>query len=119
VPIRYGRKSESRGNTYTMVYSTSWALGQAKAIRCRNVLSSIEDLILEAEQLWVAERSALTSNGRISATWGAVALLARPGAAIPKHLLDGWANRVRCEQGYGLLQYKTFQDHAIAEHLRR
>src|SRR5229473_3279974 len=105
VPIRYGRKSESRGDTYTMVYSRSCALGQAKAIRCRNVLSSIDDLVFEAEQLWTAERSALRSNGRVSANWGAVALLARPGAAIPQHLLDRWADRVRLEQDYGVLQY--------------
>ena len=116
VPIRYGRKSETRGNTYTTVYSRSCELGHAKAIRCRNVVSSIDDLIVEAEQLWAAERSAHQSNHRISATWGAVALLTRPGSTIPQHLLDSWADRVEHEQGYGALRYTTDDGPSISDH---
>jgi hypothetical protein len=105
VPIRYGRKSETRGDTYTMVYSRSCQFGRAKAIRCTNLVTCIDDLITEAEQLWAAERSAHESNQRISASWGAVGLLTRPGVPIPQHLLDGWADRVRRDQGYGALRF--------------
>jgi hypothetical protein len=115
VPIRYGRKSESRGNTYTMVYSRTCGAGQAKAIRCRDLVSSIDDLISEAEQLWAAERSAPRPNGRISARWGAVALLARAGAAIPQDLLGSWANRVIRDCDYGVLQHTTDDGPAVSE----
>src|SRR5882672_9080428 len=71
-PIRYGRKSETRGDTYTMVFSRSCPLGHAKVIRCRNLVASTDDLIAEAEHLWAAERSARQSNQHISTSWGAV-----------------------------------------------
>ena len=37
-PIRYGRRSENRGNTYTMVFSCSAPPGQAKVVPCRGVV---------------------------------------------------------------------------------
>lgn len=104
-PIRYGRKSETRGNTYTMVFSRSCPPGQAKVVRCQNTVTTVDNLIVEAEYLWAAERSAARPNHRISASWGAVGLLIRPGTIIPEPILNGWAQRVSQEQGYGVLSY--------------
>src|SRR5205809_2973005 len=56
-PIRYGRRSRNRGNTYTMVFSRSAQPGQAIVVPCRNIVRSAVDLIAEAEQLWAAERN--------------------------------------------------------------
>lgn len=55
-PIRYGRLSEKRGSTYTMVFSGGCEPGTARVVRCRKGISSVEDLIAEAEHLWTAER---------------------------------------------------------------
>src|SRR5437879_4452497 len=73
-PIRYGRRSQQRGNTYTMVLSRLCAAGQAKVVRCAKTVSSPDDLIVEADHLWAAERNGAVER-RISAGWGCVALL--------------------------------------------
>lgn len=99
-PIRYGRRSRRRGNTYTMVFSRLCELGQAQVIRYANTVSSPEDLITEAEHLWAAERIGPVER-QISASWGCVALLPNPGRKIPNRLLSGWANRVAQENNYG------------------
>jgi hypothetical protein len=100
VPIRYGRKSDKRGNTYTMVFSRSSGAGQGKVVRCQREISSAEELGTEAEALWTAERSSIEANGTVSAQWGGVGLLARPGALIQPELLDSWARRVGREQTF-------------------
>src|SRR5690348_14469584 len=81
-PIRYGRLSEKRGNTYTMVFSRTCPPGEAIAVRCKAEIEKPADLIAEAEHLWAAERND-EPNQRISAGWGRVALLVRAGADIP------------------------------------
>jgi hypothetical protein len=43
--------------------------------------------------LWAAERRA-ARNGRISANWGCVTLLANRGREIPPEIRNGWAARV-------------------------
>ena len=100
-PIRYGRKSSQRGDTYTMVFSRGCPPGEAKVITCRSPISSAEDLMVEAEQLWKAERLSDRANHKISAPWGCVALLVRPSSQVPPNLLNSWAKRVRGEANYG------------------
>ena len=81
VPIRYGRRSNDRKNTYTMVFSNELCpdrLGSALAVRCRRRIRSIDDLVKEAEALCVAEQTNARVTGRISASWGAVGLLCNP-----------------------------------------
>jgi len=99
-PIRYGRISAGRKNTYTMVFSRACAPGQAKVVPCQDEVCTAEDLVLEAEHLWAAERRA-ARNGRINADWGSVTLLPNPHRAIPPGILDCWAARVHCANDYG------------------
>ncbi|MCA0008825.1 MULTISPECIES: hypothetical protein [unclassified Mesorhizobium] len=97
VPIRYGRRSSSRGNTYTMVFSPELGprLGIGKIFRCRNPANGIDDLVQEAKELWRAEQP--NGNDVISAGWGCVAILTSPGfldhedAADRTKLLEDWA----------------------------
>jgi hypothetical protein len=98
-PIRYGRLSDSRGNTYTMVFSRLCAAGQAKLIRCSHSISTSQDLIAEAEHLWKAEQPRAEAH-QIATDWGCVALLCNPKRQIPPDLLTGWAERVK-EPDYG------------------
>ena len=100
-PIRYGRKSSQRGNTYTMVFSRGCPLGEAKIVACRSPITSADDLMIESEQLWKAERLSDRASHNISAQWGGVALLVRPSAQVPPTLLGSWAKRARSEANYG------------------
>lgn len=99
-PIRYGRRSCSRGNTYTMVFSRGCGTGSGLVLRYQHAVSSGEDLTKEAELLWTAERKAEGSNGCISADWGCVGLLIRPGVRLPQQVLEEWKNRVSREDAY-------------------
>lgn len=100
VPIRYGRLSLSRGNTYTMVFSRLCEAGQGKLLRCTRTISTSEDLIPEAEALWKAEQPE-AAPGRIASSWGCVALLYNPDSKVPMELLKAWADRVTREPRYG------------------
>jgi hypothetical protein len=99
-PIRYGRLSESRGNSYTMVFSRMCPAGQAKLVPCSNTISTIQDLTAEAEHLWKAEQPRAKAH-RIATDWGCVALLCNPEKQIPVNLLRGWAERIGGEDDYG------------------
>jgi hypothetical protein len=99
-PIRYGRLSSSRGNTYTMVFARLCAWGHAKLVHCSRKVLSCDDLITEAEHLWKAEQPAAKA-GRIAADWGCVALLCNPDRKIPQDLLKGWAEHVGRDPDYG------------------
>ena len=105
-PIRYGRRSQKRGSTYTMVFSGGLVreeskLGKAIAVPFKRLVMRVEDLIKEAELLWAAERNSNLSNGKISANWGCVGLAENPAQPIPDELRDGWAAHVSLDQSYG------------------
>jgi hypothetical protein len=107
-PIRYGRRSGKRGNSYTMVFSEALTkravhLGRAVAIPFIRPVHSVQALVEEAEHLWAAERKSDSFNGSISANWGCVALALNPSRCVPQELVDGWSDRAAQEVGYGRL----------------
>jgi hypothetical protein len=102
-PIRYGRKSGQRHDTYTMVFSHSCELGQAKVIPFRNRVSTPQELIAEAQNLWMAEDKKKLSD-RVSGSWGCVCLLVRPDAEIPAGFIEVWANYVSGRPGYDTIR---------------
>ena len=80
-PIRYGRQSSTRGCSYTMVFSSDLRedpSGRAIIVPCKHHAYSIDDLNVEAECLWAAERQQDATRRGISAGWGCVALLVNP-----------------------------------------
>ena len=98
-PIRYGRLSGS--GTYTMVFAPGCPLGEAKAVECRGRVSSMADVIKQAEALWVAECRAdrkPAAGESHSAAWGCVALLVNPRSSLPPQFLEQWAERVSQER---------------------
>lgn len=117
-PIRYGRRSRSRGCSYTMVFSSSLArdeYGRAIVVPCGRARNATE-LVDAAVHLWTAE----TSNGknrhrRVSASWGCVAVLENPQHPLPTELRTGWTERVRQEQCYGQLNSAVDEDVAVDE----
>lgn len=100
VPIRYGRLSTSRGDTYTMVFSRLCKSGQGLAVRCTRGISSPAELFAEAEALWKAEQPNAAAH-RIASDWGCVALLPNPDRKIPAEIVRAWGERVGREPGYG------------------
>jgi hypothetical protein len=97
--IRYGRKSQSWGDTYTMVLSRSCGAGCARVVPCSRGIAASEELVAEAEHLWRAEQPGVP-NGRIGANWGCVGLLCNPERQSPDDLLREWAARAAREPGY-------------------
>lgn len=94
-PIRYRRKSSSRSQTYTMVFSKACARkgkwGQAVVVSCRDTVDSPEALIGEAQSLWRAEQSSDAVPGHaLGGSWGRVALLENPKRKISPDWLDYW-----------------------------
>jgi hypothetical protein len=113
-PIRYGRISEGRGYTYTMVFSRTCAPGQAKAVACQHEIRAAADLVKEAEHLWAAERKQPPSGG-INAGWGCVALLPNPHREIPPEILNSWAARVARARPYGNIRQAPGEGVLVSE----
>lgn len=120
VPIRYGRCSRSRGDTYTMTFSQlcerpDYGFGAAWLIPCRRSVRSEAELIREAEWLWAAERNRPQSDGSLSAGWGAVAVLVNPDAAASPELLQAWTSAVEGRAGYGQLSHAASEQAVVDE----
>jgi len=99
-PIRYGRLSTTRGDTYTMVFSRLCTLGQGIAVRCKRSVSTSEELFVEAEALWKAELPSAPAH-RLASDWGCVALLPNPDRKTPVDIVEAWAERAGGETDYG------------------
>ena len=108
-PIRYGRKSATRGGTYTMVFSHELnAEGQSGvgiAVVCKHPVFTIDHLLTEAEYLWAAETNSDKPAHSISATWGCVGVLPHPRKRTLAPLLTAWAQHVSSEKCYGRIAH--------------
>jgi len=100
-PVRYGRKSSSWGDTYTMVFSQlcyrkDYGLGTALLVPFKKRIETAEDLIQEAGELWRAEsKRANNDSQNISTSWGAIGLLQRPDLNMPDEIVGEWKNHFR------------------------
>lgn len=97
-PIRYGRMSQSRQNTYTMVFSNALVpadLGHALVVPCRNAVSTAAQLFAEAQHLWAAEQPGSAVLGPISAQWGAVGASFNPGRHDLAALKTNWSSLIQ------------------------
>lgn len=91
LPIRYGRCSVKRKNTYTMVfsnkcYSKGYGLGTGWILPIRAEINSFNDLNSEAKKMGKAE---CISDG-LSNYWGSVALLLNPNKEIDNSIRTKW-----------------------------
>ena len=122
-PIRYGRQSEYRSYTFSMVFSQlcdgNNSRGQAVLVPLRNPISSPQDLVDEAKALWSAEQkdpqSAKAPVHTLSANWGCVGLIGNPhGSGIPAQWLTAWKSEVRANQRlYGHVTHATSEASAV------
>ena len=105
VPIRYGRRSSTCGDSFTMVFWTPPAseqpeLGTGIFMPCRQPVRSVADLMTEAEALWAVESKSQGSDAAISAAWGCVAVVSNPHQSVSEALLAGWGDRVKEDANY-------------------
>ncbi len=109
-PIRYGRLSQSRGNTYTMVFSKlcirkSYGLGSAKVVTCKNDAKNIDDIIEEAKFFWAAERNQSKTNNKFWSSWGAIGLLCNPNSSFPTNYFSSWFQITSNSHSYGNISH--------------
>lgn len=97
-PIRYGRRSSTRKDTYTMIFSASCESqpGQAIIKPFIQPLQSFEHLEEQAIALAIAEGVYKETSRRLSAAWGSVGLLFNPALekksrAVYSMVRDKWA----------------------------
>lgn len=113
VPIRYGRKSSSRNNTYTMIFSNnnSTQQGQAYLLGFKTEIKNAKALQTEAFALGAAE-GLWKETPSINNTWGSVGLLMNPkidaknknGADI---IRQWWVQQYQAyDRTFDYLQYK-------------
>ncbi len=113
-PIRYGKRSLTRGDTYTMIisqlcYRKDYGLGTALLVPCKREVQSYSDLRIEAAELWHAERSnSNIGSFEISQRWGALGILLNPQFNIPEDIRQGWQELYRGQEvKVELVQTKT------------
>lgn len=93
VPIHYGRRSRSRGNTFTITFALDGRSGQGVLVPCRTTLAGVRALLAEAQALWRAEHPDATA-GSIGAAWGCVGVQFRAQPA-PNDWLRAWTDHFR------------------------
>ena len=100
VPIRYGRKSSTRGDTYTMVFSQLMCypekMGMGIAIPCARRIRCTSDLIEEAKALWAAEQPPKNdTHDAISAKWGCVGIVPNPKYSQRHVVVGEWLDEYK------------------------
>lgn len=86
-PICYGRKSSSRADTFTMIFSPGDPVGEAVILPCRREIATLDELVAESKALWQAEARA-KEPGPISDRWGCVGAMFTATAA---RLSEEWS----------------------------
>lgn len=74
VPLRYGRRSGTWGNTFTMILDPAAPNGRALLAPCKAGVCSIADYLEEVHCLWAAEDNK-PPTARFHKDWGCVAAL--------------------------------------------
>jgi hypothetical protein len=70
-PIRYGRKSQTWGNAFTMILDSNSADGQGLLVPCKAHICSFDQLVEEVEWLWAAEANEARSK-KFHKNWGCI-----------------------------------------------
>lgn len=80
VHLRYGRRSQGWGNTFTMILDAMAPDGRGLLVPCKAGVRSFADLLDEVRWLWSAEDNNPLAD-RFHKNWGCVAALFGPKAA--------------------------------------
>lgn len=115
LPIRYGRLSDSRRNTYTMVLSNNCyrcGLGTGWVLRFRTEVNSFDDLKREAEEMGKAEG---IGNG-LFCDWGVVSLILNPNKEFDNSIQEEWTKLMKDKlKNHQLLEAKLKSEKASVD----
>lgn len=119
--IRYGRRSRTRQNTYTMIFSNhpSTGLGSGYLIEFINPIRSFDDLIMEALEL--AQAEGIAANGMsLANTWGAVGLWLNDKVCIGSNMLytdikEKWAKMYTDNRYFDSKRYQVENETAVID----
>lgn len=111
VPIRYGRESQTREDTYTMIFSKSCEdnLGQGLILPFNEDIITFEGLERQAIALAIAEGIYKSNNLRLTSSWGSVGLLINP-----KLNLTDFASKELIQKKWSEI-YRSYSDTFIAD----
>jgi hypothetical protein len=79
-PINYERRSQKRGDTFTMTFTPDAPLGQGVLQTCAEPALNFEGFLTEAQELWRAEHPTAKTES-LGADWGCVGALFRDPAS--------------------------------------
>jgi hypothetical protein len=98
-----------------MVFAPGTPLGKAKVRRCNRTCLGIDEIVSEAEALWLAESpdGSARKRSELGAGWGCVTLLPNPHSVVPLTLLDAWAERVAGKLAYDHRRFSVLGASAI------
>lgn len=114
MPIRYGRCSNSRNCTYTMVFSRSCLKtnkGVAAIVPFKgNKVYSIEDNFKRmAFKLAEVEGISNNSNKKLIKSWGCIALYINPKSKYVEKIKSMWDELKKSEEDYANIENANFQ----------
>jgi len=116
VPIRYGRCSRTRKNTYTMVFSNKcylrrrYGLGTGWVLPIKVEINSFDKLKKEAKKMGETEGF---KNDGFSSNWGSVALLLNPNKKINNSIITKWGNLMSNKISNYLLSTKKLKSEKL------
>jgi hypothetical protein len=88
-------------------------LGSGLVVPCRSTVSTPEQLVDEAEELWAAEHKRSDPRA-VSTEWGAVGLLVNPQKNVSDEIKIGWSRRVAKEgQHYEEFRHSAKEQAAV------
>lgn len=87
-PIRYGRRSETRSDTFTMVLDPECPIGRAVIVPAQADVRTFDALLDEARALWKAE-APNSAPGALSAGWGSVGAMF--SVNVPTEFKQAWS----------------------------
>lgn len=99
LPIRYGRISRTRYNTYTMIFCNTVDVFQSRGfvVPFLENIDSFENLYIQAIALAKAEGIYKDNNKRITASWGSIGILLNPKLieeypSVNSYLREKWSD---------------------------
>lgn len=118
-PLRYGRRSTSREDTYTMVFSPSAVKGDVGTgvglfVPFARAIESPNELIDEALTLWCVEANKpFSKRGAVSAKWGSVVLQLNPHYDDTQGFGEAWSKLVAGSPDYGSLKTAEHESRVV------
>jgi hypothetical protein len=97
LPIRYGRCSGKRGDTYTMVLSNEYLnrMGTGLIVPFKNEFENTQQITTQLNRLAKAEDISGNSKKKLAAIWGAIAIWINPNSQYKTQIEKYWNKLIK------------------------